>query len=118
MTAACALVALEDWEEKLSHDNSNALFLATELNEKVDGVSVGLYPKTNMFLFEMDKKVTTGDKQLDHIGLSTRLREEFNILTFPTFNNDGIRIVTHRDVTTKDMEVTRDSIQKIVKEYF
>ncbi len=85
MTAACALVALEDWEEKLSHDNQNALFLATELNEKVDGVSVGLYPKTNMFLFEMDKKVTTGDKQLDHIGLSVRLREEFNILTFPTF---------------------------------
>lgn len=63
-----------------------------------------------MFLFEMDERITKGDKQLDHIGLSTRLREEYKILTFPTFQNDGIRIVTHRDVTRKDMEVTRDSV--------
>ena len=44
MTASCALVALEDWEEKLSKDNQNALYLATELNEKVDGITVHLYP--------------------------------------------------------------------------
>jgi threonine aldolase len=28
MTAVCALVALEDWEEKLALDNSNARFIA------------------------------------------------------------------------------------------
>jgi threonine aldolase len=84
--------------------------LATELNEKVDGVTVHKYPLTNMFLFEMDKKVTSGKNKIDHIGLSVRLKVEHNILTFPTFQNDGIRIVTHRDVTRKDMEITRDSI--------
>lgn len=104
MTAACVLVALDDWEDKLLEDNANALFLATELNE-VEGVSCNMLPATNMFTFAMDKKVTTGKKKLDHIGLSTILREEHNILTFPTFQNDGIRIVTHRDVTRKDMEV-------------
>ena len=31
MTAACAMVALEDWEEKLSQDNANARLLASAL---------------------------------------------------------------------------------------
>lgn len=42
LTASCALVALEDWQEKLAEDNKNARFLAQLLEEEVDGVNVDL----------------------------------------------------------------------------
>ena len=42
-----------------------------------------------MFVFELDKRITNKTKanadKIDHIGLSVMLRENFNILTFPTF---------------------------------
>ena len=50
MTASCALVALEDWEQKLSTDNENALYLATELKE-LNGIECDFLPQTNMFTF-------------------------------------------------------------------
>ena len=42
MTAACAMVALEDWEEKLSADNANARFLANALANEVEGIHCNL----------------------------------------------------------------------------
>lgn len=89
MTAACALVALEDWEEKLLEDNANARFLAEELSQ-ADGLHCDVSMcQTNMFVFAMDKRITNpkGKKnpKLDHLGLAARLREDFDILTFPTF---------------------------------
>ena len=53
ITASCILVALEDWEEKLSVDNKNALYLATELKQ-LEGIDCHLLPQTNMFTFEMN----------------------------------------------------------------
>jgi threonine aldolase len=91
MTAACALVALEDWEEKLSADNANARFLAHALATEVEGINCDeSVCQTNMFVFSMDKSITnpkrsSGKQKIDHIGLSKILREQYNILTFPTF---------------------------------
>lgn len=114
MTAVCALVALEDWEEKLALDNANARFIAKELND-LNGIScdvAGVH--TNMFSFVLDPKVA---KKLDHASLCGILKEKHDILLFPSFQNDAIRIVTHRDVTTSDMEFTRDAIKSILKDY-
>lgn len=109
------MVAMEDWHEKLSADNANAKFLANLLNDKVQGASCDTSKvQTNMFVFTLDEEITNPKKKkgmsLDNAGLAKRLREEFNIWTMPTFQNDGIRIVTHRDVNTEDMETTANAI--------
>jgi len=114
MTAVCALVALEDWEEKLKEDNANARWIAKELND-LQGVSCDVEGvHTNMFNFMLDPKIA---KKLDHASLCGVLREKHDILTFPSFQNDAIRIVTHRDVDAKDMEITRDAIKSVLKDY-
>ena len=39
LIAACGLVSLEDWQEKLTVDHSNAAFLATGLSE-IQGIVI------------------------------------------------------------------------------
>ena len=114
MTAVCALVALEDWEKVLKEDNANARWVAKELND-LEGVSCDVEGvHTNMFSFMLDQKIA---KKLDHASLCGVMKEKHNILLFPSFQNDAIRIVTHRDVTSSDMQVTRDAIQSVLKDY-
>ena len=96
--AACGLVALEDWHEKLTIDHSNASFLAHELAE-IPGIIID--PKTvetNIlyFTFENELKKKIG---LDYRGFMFKMKEEHNILCNAGFNNDYIRFVTHRDVS-------------------
>ena len=67
-----------------------------------------------MFNFMLDPKIA---KKLDHSSLCGILKEKYDILVFPTFQNDAIRIVTHRDVDSKDMEITRDAIKSVLKDY-
>lgn len=76
--------------------------------------------QTNMFAFVIDKKVTNKKPKsdsLDHIGLCGLMKEKYNILMFPSFQNDAIRVVTHRDVTQGDMEYVRDSIKEALSSY-
>ena len=48
--AQAMLVSLEDWQIKLKEDNDNCLFLATELNNTIDGATCDLGRiHTNMF---------------------------------------------------------------------
>lgn len=55
MTAACALVAMEDWESVLKNDNKNAKMLSAELASSVDGVTCDISNvHTNMFVFKLD----------------------------------------------------------------
>ena len=114
LTASCALVALEDWEERLAQDNYNARYLANALQNEVDGVSCDVTQvQTNMLAFVIDSKITAKGRNkahMDHIGLCKVLGEKHNILLFPSFNNDAIRVVTHRDVNTEDMERTKEAI--------
>ena len=57
--------------------------------------------QTNMFSFSLNDEITKtkrGKKSIDHMGLCKILNEKYNILMFPSFFNDFIRVVTHRDV--------------------
>jgi threonine aldolase len=115
LTAACALVALEDWEEKLSEDNANARFLASEL-DKHPLITCPSIVQTNMFSFSLDKKITKKGGY-DHISFCGLLKEKYNILVFPSFQNDAIRVVTHRDVNRDDMVHTAKAIFEEIKEF-
>jgi len=66
-----------------------------------------------MLAFVIDPEITAKRRNmasLDHIGLCKVLGEKHEILLFPSFNNDAIRVVTHRDVNTEDMERTKQAI--------
>lgn len=52
--------------------------------------------ETNIFRFSLKK-------QKDHKKFCDILREEHGILASPSFANDAIRLVTHRDVSRDDM---------------
>lgn len=94
--ATCGLVSLEDWKQKLKVDNDNALWLAKEMapikHINVDPSVV----ETNIFRFTLKE---TALAKFDHSGYCAHLRENHKILINPTFENDAIRVVTHRDVS-------------------
>ena len=120
LTASCALVALEDYKDKLALDNSNARLLAKELNS-LDGVSCDESSvHTNMFVFATDESPLKPDKdgnKLDHPTLCLKLKEEFGTLTFPWLSSPGVRVVTHRDVNTEDMYTFRDQVKTIMQRH-
>lgn len=115
MTAACAMIALEDWEEVLARDNANARMFAKELGDDVEGVTCdSTVVQTNIFAFVLEPRV---EKHIDHFTLVKKLREEHDILMFPSFQNDAIRVVTHRDVSTEDLYHLKGVIQSVLKPY-
>lgn len=87
-------MALEDWKVKLSADNANAKWMAETLIAQVPGITVHSPEliETNIFRFSLKK-------QKDHMNFCSILREEYGILASPSFANDAIRLVTHRDVS-------------------
>jgi hypothetical protein len=73
-----------------------------------------------MFAFVLDKKITNKKRKadsLDHMSLCGKMKEDHNILMFPSFANDAIRIVTHRDVNHDDMEHLRDCLRDTLQPY-
>lgn len=69
---------------------------------------------------QLDERLTSAkkkSKKLDHRTLAQILAEEHNIKTIPAFTGDGVRMVTHRDVNSKDMETVSKAVAKIVKDY-
>ena len=119
--ASCMLVAMEDWEERLTLDNDNCQFIASELNDPASGTYCDLSTvQTNMVHFFLDKKVTRNTKKrkgLDPASLCKIIREKYNILMLPSFANDCIRIVTHRDVDRAALELTNECIKAELKPY-
>ena len=52
--AACGVIALEDWQEKLAEDHSNAAFLANELAE-IPGIIINPdHVETNILYFTFE----------------------------------------------------------------
>lgn len=75
VVAAPALVALEDWQEKIAVDNENAAFLAHELAE-IPGIKIDpSLVETNIVLFEIEKSMWK-KLRTDHRKFSARLRDE------------------------------------------
>ena len=104
LLAACGLVSLENWQEKLKEDNENALWLATVLSRLpwINRIDTSIV-ETNIFRFSLTEDFMKS-KGIDHNGFAQLLREKHNILVNASFTNDAIRVVTHRDVSKPKIE--------------
>jgi threonine aldolase len=103
--AICGLISLEDWQERLQNDHDNARWIANEMAEKISYVTgIGNIDliDTNIFRFSL-KPDYMKLKKIDHTGFCDLLRQN-NILINPSFVNDAIRVVTHRDVSRQQLE--------------
>ena len=101
--AACGLIALKNWQERISKDNENAAFMAAELAD-IPGVRIDpSIVETNIlrFTFEPETQARMG---LDYRDFSLKLKEEHDVLCNAGFNNEYIRFVTHRDVSREMCE--------------
>lgn len=108
--AACGLVSLMDWEEKIAQDNLNAAWLANELAE-IPGVLCDPHSvETNILRFTFDPAVMK-KMRCDYHGFVGRLKEEESILANSGFANDYVRFVTHRDVSRAQCE----KVVKVIK---
>ena len=110
--AACGMVSLNDWQEKLTADQANASWLAAELAE-IKGVLID--PKiveTNIIRFAFEPRVLKNIKT-DYFGIGDKLKAE-NILINVSFKNDGLRAVAHRDVSRQDFEKLVKAIRTII----
>ena len=111
--AACGLVSLMDWQDKLLIDNQNAAFLAHELAD-INGVELNPSDvETNIVRFTIDAKLLRKLK-LDYIKIAGILREDHHILLNAGFRNDWLRVVTHRDVSRKHCESLVKALNKIL----
>lgn len=112
--AACGLVSLHDWQEKLTQDNLNAKWIAEELYD-IKGVNVEPEKvETNILRFTFDPEVMKKNIRTDYFGFVGRLKEEENILVNPGFANDYIRLVTHRDVSREMCEKFIQTVKRMV----
>ena len=101
--AACGLVSLMDWQEKLLIDNRNAAFMASELYD-IPGVKIDPNEiETNIVRFTIDPSHLR-KKKLDYFKVRDHLKEDHEILCNAGFLNDNIRFVTHRNLDRKDCE--------------
>ena len=106
--AACALVSLEDYRDKLAEDHKMAKFLINEF-ATIQGIKVKPeLCETNIFRFSLDSSM----KKFNHVSLSKHLKEKYNIWVNPTFELDSIRVVTHRDVNYYDLEYFAKSLRE------
>jgi len=102
--AACCLVSLEDWQEKLTVDNENAKWLANEIASLPLTECDPSFAETNIVRFTLQKSAFKKAGVKDYRTFVKKLREESNILCGSGFFGDYIRFVTHRDVSRTDME--------------
>ena len=112
LIAACGLVSLQDWQEKLASDHANAAFLAAELSE-IKGINID--PKsveTNVIYFKLEQSLLDRLK-IDYRGFAGKLKENYKVLSGAGFNNDFIRVVTHRDVSRPQIEQTIQAIKDL-----
>ena len=73
--AACGIVSLMDWREKLEIDNKNASWMAHELAE-IKGVVIDpTFIETNIVRFTFEKSLLSKMKT-DYFGFSKKLKDE------------------------------------------
>jgi threonine aldolase len=94
--AAAALYALDHHINRLQIDHANAGRLG-EIIQAVDGLELAFPVETNIVIFKVEESFCSVD------GLLGALRDE-NILAIP-FGVNLVRMVTHLDVNSEDMEV-------------
>ena len=105
--AAAGIVAIERHVERLAEDHANAARLASGLSD-IDGISVDRAAvQTNMVFASMSPEIV--DRLVDFLAGRDILILGGKMLGGPT-----IRIVTHLDVTSEDI----DTLVAAVREFF
>ncbi len=106
--AAAGILALGKMAGRLSEDHINARWLAEQINN-IEGLSVDLNAaQTNIIFINFDRTIWNA--------------QEFNaILTdigiLGSVFGERLRLVTHKDITRKDVEYTYNACASIAKEY-
>jgi threonine aldolase len=113
--AICGLISLEDWQERIQRDHDNSKWLANEMgNLHSSFIEVPSADKieTNIFRFSINRGFL--DKHgLEHDTFCKLLREEHKVLINPAFDNQSIRVVTHRDAPREKLEKFVQALRKI-----
>ncbi|MDZ4770318.1 MAG: low-specificity L-threonine aldolase [Chloroflexota bacterium] len=108
--AAAGLVALDTMPQRLHEDHTNARTLAEGLS-RLPGIEIDLDTvQTNMFFFRL-----ADDAPIDAETLTTRLREEYDILSF-AYHRSGrsFRFVTHYWITADHIARVLDAMRTLL----
>lgn len=104
--AAAGLIALEDGPKRLHEDHENARLLAKGL-AKIPGISIDVdRVATNIVIFDVSGTLKTSTHIVDSFKTKGILAVGFG---------DLIRLVTHLDISTHDIETTIGKMTEIVQ---
>ncbi|MEN3008417.1 low-specificity L-threonine aldolase [Pseudothermotoga sp.] len=106
--AAAGIVALTKMVDRLKEDHDNAKFLATKLKE-IGYVVNPEEVETNMVILE------TSNLSVD-ASRFVKIMEENGILS-NTISESSIRLVTHKDVSRKDIEEALNIFEKLFRKF-
>ncbi|MGB2983245.1 MAG: low-specificity L-threonine aldolase [Candidatus Bipolaricaulia bacterium] len=115
--AAAGLYALDHHVQRLGEDHANARKLAEGIDE-IPGLTCTWDDSmstawTNLVYFSVDGAIV-GDPALDAYRLTERL-DERNVLAIPLgTDNRQVRMVTHLDVSTSDIDVALEALRSVV----
>ena len=105
--AAAGIYALDCHLERLTEDHKNAKRLAVGLKE-LKGVSVDpKFVETNIVIFDVANSGMTASQ------VAEAMKKE-GVLIHP-IGKTQIRLVTHLDVTSEDIEMTLKAFRKLLK---
>jgi len=106
--AAPGIVALEKMVDRLEEDHDNAKLLAKKIN-LIKGLNVDLSTvQTNIVRIDLSE-ININSYQF------VNLIEEKGILALP-FDDYIVRMVTHKDISSSDIDFTIERIKKIINE--
>ena len=110
--ARAALENLKDWQAKMEKDHEKAQWLSSEL-KKISCIDIDTsVVETNIFRFSFQQDF----KKFKHDEFAEQMRDGHGILMNFGHKNEAIRIVTHRDVSMKDMETALKAFKKVLGE--
>jgi len=119
LLAAAGLYAMDHHIERLAEDHDNAARLAAGIAQ-IDGLNCPQgetpdAPWSNLVYFTVDG-AAAGDPSLDAVVLAERLREH-NVLAIPLGSDrTGMRMVTHLDVRSEDIDDVLPALRSAMKE--
>ena len=118
--AAAGIYALEHHIDRLAEDHANARFLAEGI-VSLTGLTCGAQGdthapvQTNLVYFSVDG-TTVGSPSLNAQILSERLRARGTLANPIGSNTNQMRMVTHLDVGSSDIEVALDALRSSLKQ--
>jgi threonine aldolase len=106
--AAAGLVALDTMINRLAEDHANARQLAQGL-ANIDGLKLDPDSiQSNIVIFEVDESVSAASQVI------SALAREGVLVTYP--GKQSIRMVTHRHISSADIDEALSRVSKVVKE--